>query len=206
MILLNSVFGWTTWQQHVGDLLSVLLSHSALPVFLKDTFLYSTQILPIHHFILYTMSSSEGFHTEENLIHPIETFQHSSDYPQFESTVIWPFLRAAREWATLFSETDLDISTAPGHPSIEDIFQFLDETNYNHGLDHTRNNSSLPGNLTILPHPSPFVHWWDTSAKSTQTASCLKEGSLRRVLKLFLVPVGGWQGYWGSVDWERTML
>src|ERR1700676_5114174 len=69
--------------------------------------------------------------------------------------------------------------------------------------------------LAILPYcpkifpslllPSPFVHWWDISAKSTWTVLCLKEGSLRRVLKLFLVLVGGWQGYWGSVDWERTM-
>src|ERR1700683_5237438 len=59
--------------------------------------------------------------------------------------------------------------------------------------------------LTIIPHclkispsfliPSPFVHWWDISAKSTWTVLCLKEGSLRRVLKLFLVLVGGWQGY-----------
>src|ERR1700683_4517952 len=67
----------------------------------------------------------------------------------------------------------------------------------------------VPIILTIIPHclkilpsfliPCPFVHWWDISAKSTQTASCLKEGSLRRVLKLFLVPVEGWQGYWGSV-------
>src|ERR1700683_3310211 len=69
--------------------------------------------------------------------------------------------------------------------------------------------------LTIIPYcltiflffliPSPFVHWWDISVKSTQTVLCLEEGSLRRVLRLFLVPVGGWQGYWGSVEWERTM-
>src|ERR1700683_2207544 len=66
----------------------------------------------------------------------------------------------------------------------------------------------IPHCLKILPSflvPSPFFHWWNILAKSTQTASCLKEGSLRRVLKLFLVLVGGWQGYWGSVDWERTM-
>src|ERR1700683_937489 len=69
--------------------------------------------------------------------------------------------------------------------------------------------------LAIIPYcpkifpslliPSPFVHWWDISAKSTRTVLCLKEGSLRRVLKLFLVLVGGWQGYWEPVDWERTM-
>src|ERR1700683_5491490 len=57
----------------------------------------------------------------------------------------------------------------------------------------------IPHCLKILPSffiPSPLVHWWDISAKSTQTALCLKEGSLRRVLKLFLVPVSGCQGYW----------
>ena len=55
--------------------------------------------------------------------------------------------------AILFSETDLDISTAPGRSSIEDIFQFLDETDYNHGLDHAHNNSLLPEHLPILTHP-----------------------------------------------------
>src|SRR6202050_3005682 len=70
--------------------------------------------------------------------------------------------------------------------------------------------------LTIIPYcpkifpflliPSPFVHWWDISVKSTQTFLWLKEGSFRRVLRLFLVPVGGWQGYWRSVDWEGTMV
>src|ERR1700676_771670 len=102
------------------------------------------------------MSASEGFHTKENPIHPIETFRHSSDYPRFESTVIRPFLRAAQERATLFSETDLDIPTAPGRPSIEDIFQFLDETDYNHSLDHARNTSLLPKNLPILTPPIPI--------------------------------------------------
>jgi len=102
------------------------------------------------------MSSSETLHTEQNPVHPIETFWHLSDYPQFESAVIQPFLCAAQTRATLFSETDLDISTAPGRPSIEDIFQFLDETDYNHGLDHAHNNSLLPDNLPILPHPIPI--------------------------------------------------
>src|ERR1700683_2654908 len=45
---------------------------------------YSTQTLPIPHTTLHTMSSSEGLHTKENPIHPIKTFWHSSDYPQFE--------------------------------------------------------------------------------------------------------------------------
>src|ERR1700683_3084345 len=54
--------------------------------------------------------------------------------------------------------------------------------------------------LEIFPSlfiPSPFVHWWDISVKSTWTVLCLKEGSLRRVPRLFLVPVEAWQGYWG---------
>src|ERR1700677_839846 len=66
----------------------------------------------------------------------------------------------------------------------------------------------IPYCLKIFPSlliPSPFVHWWDISVKSTWTVLCLKEGSLRRVPRLFLVPVGGWQVYWGSVDWEGTM-
>ena len=65
----------------------------------------------------------------------------------------------------------------------------------------------IPHCLKIVPSlliPSPSVHWQDTSAKGTQTALCLKEGSLRRDPKLSLVPVGGWQRYWGSVDWEGT--
>src|SRR6202453_5538458 len=58
----------------------------------------------------------------------------------------------------------------------------------------------IPYCLKIFPSlliPSPFVHWWDISVKSTQTVLWLKEGSLRRVLRLFWVPVGGWQEYWG---------
>src|ERR1700677_2587289 len=106
------------------------------------------------------MSSSEGFHTEENPIHPIKTFRHSSDYPQFESTVIQPFLCAAREQATLFSETDLNISTAPGRPSIEDIFDFLDKTNYNHGLDHTCDNCKKPKTFDPTSTLDLFLLWW----------------------------------------------
>ena len=67
---------------------------------------YSTQILPIYHPILCIMLSSETLHTEQNPVHPIKTFRHSSDYPQLESAVIQPFLCAARAWATLFSESD----------------------------------------------------------------------------------------------------
>ena len=102
------------------------------------------------------MSSSGASHIEQNPIHPIKTFQYSNDYPQFEVSVIRPFLHAAQARSTLFSDTPLEFSAAPGRLSIEDIFHFLDETDHNHGLNYTRNNPSLPENHPITTHPIPI--------------------------------------------------
>src|ERR1700728_1702935 len=108
------------WQWHVGNSLSALLLHT-LPVFWKDICPVSTQILPTLLYF-YIMSSSEA---SQNLIHPIETFQYSTNYPQFEAVVIHPFLHAAQAQSTLFPDIPLEFSAAPNHLSIEDIIHFL---------------------------------------------------------------------------------
>ena len=111
--------------RRVSDSLRVLQFHTALLCSLLGL-IPSLNNLSVYH------SHMSSFAPEEKPVHPIETFRNSTDYRQFESTVIRPFLREARGRAIIYANSQLGISTAPSRPSIEDIYHFLNETDYNH--------------------------------------------------------------------------
>ena len=90
-----------------------------------------------------------SFVPEEKLVHPIETFRNSTDYRQFESTVIRPFHREAQGGTIIYADSQLGISTAPGRPSIEDIYHFLNETNYNRNSQLLSNKSTFSKNTSV---------------------------------------------------------
>src|SRR6202050_2794006 len=80
----------------------------------------------------------------------------------------------------------LNISTAPGHPSIEDTSQFLDETDYNNGLDNARNNSLLPKNLPILTHPIPICQLVGYISKKHPDCCVLEGGFFKKGSEVIL--------------------
>ena len=94
-----------------------------------------------------------SFAPEEKPVHPIETFWNLTDYCQFESTVIRPFLHEAWGWAIIYADSQLSISTAPGRPSIEDIYHFLNETDHNHNLQLLSNKSTFSKNISVSTFP-----------------------------------------------------
>src|ERR1700691_3288421 len=94
-----------------------------------------------------------SFVPEEKLVHPIETFRNSTDYCQFETTIIRPFLCEARGQAIIYADSQLGISTAPGRPSIEDIYHFLNKTNYNCNLQNLSNKSTFSKNTSVSTCP-----------------------------------------------------
>src|ERR1700691_1758131 len=94
-----------------------------------------------------------SFAPEEKLVHLIETFRNSTDYRQFESTVIQPFLREARGRAIIYADSQLGISTAPGRPSTEDIYHFLNNTDYNRNSQLLSNKSTFSKNTYVSTCP-----------------------------------------------------
>src|SRR6202044_1231990 len=125
--------------------------------------------LSFYNFSIYH-SHMSSFTPEEKPIHLIETFQNLTDYCQFESAVILPFLHKAKGLAIIYADSQLGISTAPSWPSIRDIYHFLNETDYNCNLHLLSNKSTFSKNTSISTYLSPPLGWWDISVKSTQTA------------------------------------
>jgi hypothetical protein len=81
-------------------------------------------------------------------VHPMETYRASKDYALFEAEKIRPFMRAAHDRASLFKESRLPLVVASGRPSIDNILNFLKETDYHNSLRSTN---------TPLPHSSSKV-------------------------------------------------
>ena len=112
-----------------------------------------------------------SFAPEEKHVHLIETFRNLTDYCQFESTVIWPFLREARGWAIIYADSQLSISTAPGRPSIEDICHFLNETDYNRKSYPFPNKSTFSENTSsgACPVSTPLLVGYIVVAREHQS-------------------------------------
>jgi hypothetical protein len=136
--------------RRVSDSLRVLQFHTALLCSLLGL-IPSLNNLSVYH------SHMSSFAPEEKPVHPIETFRNSTDYRQFESTVIRPFLREARGRAIIYADSQLGISTAPGRPSIEDIYRFLTETDYNRNsqLLSDKSTSSKDTSVSTCPVSTP---------------------------------------------------
>jgi len=81
-------------------------------------------------------------------VHPMETYRASKDYTLFEAEEIHPFMCTAHNQAALFKESRLPLVVSSGQPSIDNILNFLKETNYHNSLCST----NIP-----LPHPSSKV-------------------------------------------------
>jgi hypothetical protein len=86
-------------------------------------------------------------------LHPLELYRPSMDYSEFESQIICPFMRSARSYDTLFSETKLAITFAPGRPSIDELLAFLRETDYNSiSYPQTPPTPSTSDDVVEVPH------------------------------------------------------
>src|SRR5882724_7107531 len=78
-------------------------------------------------------------------VHPMETYRASKDYALFEAEEIRPFMHAAHNRVALFKESWLPLVVSSGQPSIDNILNFLKETDYHNSLHST----NIP-----FPHPS----------------------------------------------------
>jgi hypothetical protein len=127
-----------------------------------------------------------SFEREEKLVHPIETFQNSTDYCQFESTVIQPFLREAQGQAIIYADSQLGISTAPGRPSIEDIYHFLNETDYNRNFQLLPNKSTFSKNTSVSTCPVSTPQLVGYISKKHPDCFVLEEGFFEKGLEVIL--------------------
>ena len=127
-----------------------------------------------------------SFAPEEKLVHLIETFRNSTDYRQFESTVIRPFLREARGRAIIYADSQLGISTAPGCPSIEDIYHFLNDTDYNRNSQLLSNNSTFSKNTSVSTSPISTPQLVGYISKKHPDSFVLEEGSFEKGLEVIL--------------------
>src|ERR1700690_2939522 len=180
--------------RRVSDSLRVLQFHTALLCSLLRL-IPSLNNLSVYH------SHISSFAPEEKPFHPIETSRNSTDYRQFESSVIRPFLREARGRAIIYADSQLGISTAPGRPSIEDIYHFLNDTDYNRNLQLLSNKSTFSKNTSVstcfvsTPRSVGYI------VEKRPDCLYLKKGLLSRVWRLVWVLVGGECGFSESLVW-----
>jgi hypothetical protein len=71
------------------------------------------------------------------------------DYPAFEAAVIHPFFRAAKIRRAEFAASELPLEFLPGRPSLEEFFQFLQETDLNSHANHTSTTTLSPGSPSM---------------------------------------------------------
>ena len=98
-------------------------------------------------------------------VHPMETYCASKDYALFEAEKIRPFMCAARNRAALFKESQLPLVVSSGCPSIDNILNFLKETDYHNSLHST--NIPLPcSSSTVAPvDPHYFLEGYVSSKR-----------------------------------------
>jgi len=117
-------------------------------------------------------------------VHPMETYRASKDYALFEAEKIRPFMRAAHDRAALFKESRLPLVVASGRPSIDNILNFLKETDYHNSLRST--NTPLPHSSSKVAPVDPHYFLEGILVRSSWIVLYGKVDSLRRVLPLFL--------------------
>src|SRR6202167_3922633 len=127
-----------------------------------------------------------SFTPEEKLVHPIETFRNSTDYRQFESTVIRPFLREARGRAIIYADSQLGISTAPGRASIDVIYHFLNDTDYNRNSQLLSIESTFSKSTSVNACPISTPRLVEYISEKHPDWFVLEEGSFEKGLDRIL--------------------